>query len=262
MPRDEQVGAVFADLADSIVEDLDVVEVGTRVVHHCVHLLDVRSAGLMLGDAEDQLRPLAVSSEESRLMETFQAEGGEGPCVEAFRTGAVVVARDAEEIGRRWRRFGPLAAAEGIESLCSVPLHLRGTAVGSLNVFLDRPGGLNADDQRRAVALADMATIAVSHAQTALTHAATARQLQHALDSRVVIEQAKGVLVATCGIGVDDAFSTLRGYARSSNRRLSDVAADVVDGHVDVGELVGTRTGVSTGVPAGAQRLTGSRTLT
>lgn len=258
MATDGQIGAVFADLADSIVEDLDVVEVGTRVVHHCVHVLGVSSAGLLLGDSKAQLHPLAVSSEESRLVETFQTQGGEGPCIDAFRSGVVVVAGDGTEIARRWPRFGSLAAAEGIESLCSVPLHLRDRAIGSLNLFLDRPGGLDADDLGRAVALADMATIAVTHAHTALAHATTARQLQHALDSRVVIEQAKGVLVATCGVGVDDAFSSLRMYARSTNRRLSDVATDVVDGRVEVGELMGSRGSVPNAV-ARARRLTESR---
>lgn len=255
MGMDGRIGAVFAELADSIVEDLDVVEVGTRVIEHCVHLLDVRSAGLMIGDSEEQLRPLAVSSEESRLMETFQAQGGDGPCVEAFRTGSVVVARDADEIVRRWALFGGLATAEGIRSVCSVPLHLRGRTVGSLNLFLDRPGSLDADDQRRAVALADMATIAVTHAQTALSHAETARQLQRALETRVVIEQAKGVLVASCRADVEGAFAALRSYARSTSRRLADVAADVVAGRVAPELLLGA---APNGVAPPAGRLTGT----
>jgi GAF domain-containing protein len=241
--KDRQLGAVVVDLTDTLVRDFDVVEVATRVVHHCTGLLGVHSAGLLLADAHGELQLLAATSEETRVVETFQVEGGDGPCIEAFRTDRPVSADAADEIDRRWPYFAAAARAEGIVSVYAVPLRLRGRPIGSLNLFLTVPGSLPEGDRHRAAVLGDIATLAITQAETVRDRDETVRQLQHALDSRVVIEQAKGVLVASTGCGVDEAFAALRAQARSANRKLVDVARDVVARRLGAAELRPQRSG-------------------
>jgi len=241
------LGAAVGDITDSLVGDYDVVEIATRVVGHCAELLGAESVGLLVADSGDELRVLATSSEEAHVVEAFQAQDGTGPCVEAYRTGLPVNALGAQELEQRWPGFARVATREGIDSVHATPLRLRGSVVGSLNVFLGGRRVLGAEDLRLAAVLADLASLALSQAELVRGQSQTVRQLQQALDSRVVIEQAKGVLVATAGVDVGTAFSAMRSFARRSQRRLGDVALDLVERRLESAEVVpGTRTAAST----------------
>lgn len=232
--KDRRLGQAVGDITDTLVEDFDVVEIATRVVHHCADLAEAESVGLLVTDGDGDLRLLAATSEEANVVEGFQVVDGDGPCVEAFRTGERVVAPTSRDIEERWPGFGRVARREGIRSVFAQPLRLRGAVIGSLNVFRSSEGELDADTRRRIGLLADLATVALAQAERARDSAATVRQLQGALDSRVVIEQAKGVVIAVTGADVDQAFAELRAYARTSRRRLSDVAQDVVERRLTV----------------------------
>lgn len=235
--QDGRLGRAVAELADTLVADFDVVEIATRVAQHCLDVVDADSAGVLLLDVHGRLRLLAATSEETETVETFQVRQGDGPCIAAVQDEATVMAEDPQELLRRWPGFARVATAQGIESVLAVPLRLRGRVIGSLNVFRHRVGQFEPDAVRRAIVLADMASLAIAQAETVRSHSETVRQLQTALDSRVVIEQAKGVVDASTGVGVDAAFALLRGHARATGRRLVDVARDVVERRITAGEL-------------------------
>jgi GAF domain-containing protein len=158
----------------------------------------------------------------------MQLHSGHGPCVEAYTTGAVVEVEDLELLSSRWPDFREEALAQGFRSVHAIPLRLRGTVIGTLNLFLSEPGLMSPEDASVARGLADVATIGILHERTIRENSVAREQLQHALDSRVLIEQAKGVIAQTRNVDMDAAFRILRAYARSNNLNLHDVAARVV----------------------------------
>ena len=185
----------LVSLADTLVEDYDVMELLSRLVLSCVELLDVSAAGLLLVDRNGTLRPLAFSNEEARFLELFQLANDEGPCLETVRSGEAVTATDLTRARTRWPRFAVAALEHGFHSVQAVPLRLRGTCIGGLNLFaaVGQPPLIEAD-LRVAQAMADMATIGILQQRSREQSVLVADQLQGALDSRIVIEQAKGVL--------------------------------------------------------------------
>jgi GAF domain-containing protein len=218
----------FVSLADTLVEDFDVVDLMNQLIGTCVELLRVDAAGLMLRDARDALQLVASSSEESRLLEMLQLQSQEGPCLDCVDKAQPVTADKISQEATRWPHFAVLAAELGYLSVHAVPLRLRDQVVGGLNLFRKAEPPLTRAEQRVAQALADIATIGLLQ-QRAVSRANTlAEQLQNALTSRVVIEQAKGVLAEYGGVDMETAFGLMRGFARSSNERLSDVAHSVV----------------------------------
>ena len=227
MTREEQLVDAFVEAADTLVDDFDVIEFLHTVAARCVQLLDVDAAGLMLADQRGQLHATAASTENARLLELFELQTDAGPCLDAFHSGAPVVNADLSANQERWPRFAEAAQATGFVSVHALPLRLRATVIGALNLFCATPGTLSPADVRTGQALADVATIGILAQRTLHQAELLSTQLQQALNSRVTIEQAKGVLAERRGITLDEAFEILRSHARTNNLRLSDLARDV-----------------------------------
>jgi GAF domain-containing protein len=226
--REHQLVETFVALTDTLVADYDVVELLQTLVDRTADLFDVTAAGIILANQQGQLEVIASSSERGSLVGLLQVTAGEGPCVEAYESGQLVTAADTEEMHRRWPVFAATSTEHGYQSIHSIPLRLRDTTLGSMNLFRDAPGRLNEDDAVAAQALTDVATISILQQQT-VQHATLAQeQLQRALDSRVLVEQAKGFIAQVHGIDMDAAFTLLRAYARSHQMQLSRVAHAVV----------------------------------
>ncbi len=229
MAREAIVGRTLVELADTLVADFDVVELFTRLTNQCVAVLDVSAAGLMLAAPEGDLRVMASSSETMRILELFELQAREGPCLDSYRTGAPVVCEDLEGAGGRWPRLAPEACAAGFRSVQALPMRLRGSVIGALNLFHERPGAMSRADTDAAQAFADIATIGILQHRAAFDATALNDQLNFALVTRVVIEQAKGMVAQREHLGMDEAFASLRSYARRNNLRLADVARSVID---------------------------------
>lgn len=226
--REHRLVDAFVTLTDTLVADYDVVELLQNLVDNAVTLFDASAAGIMLVNQQQDLEVVVSTSERSNLVGLMQLEAGEGPCVEAFTTGRLVSVADAEELIRRWPDFGAASAEAGYASVHSIPLRLRDTTLGSMNLFRERPGALNDADAIAAQALTDVATISILQ-QRSVEHAALIQtQLQRALDSRVVIEQAKGLISHTHRVDMDGAFRLIRTYARAHQDSLVEVARSVV----------------------------------
>ena len=224
-----QLADVFVEMADTLVDDFDVIDFLHVLTQRCVQLLGVSAAGLLLTDGQDSLQVVAASSERTRLLELFQLQTDQGPCVDCFRTGRPVSVADLPAAGR-WPRFTAAAADVGFGAVHALPMRLRTEVIGALNLFDADPGPLDEEKLRVGQALADVATIGLLQ-QRAIHHRdVLTEQLQTALNSRVLIEQAKGILAERLHVDVAEAFALLRHVARSRNRRLSDLAQAFVDG--------------------------------
>jgi GAF domain-containing protein len=227
--REQLLAEAFVGLADTLVDDYDVIDVLDRLVAHSVTLLAAHAAGIMLIDPHGRLRVVASSSEESDWTELMQVQTDEGPCIDCVRTGEPVTVTDLNDAATRWPRFTAALAGRGsYRSVHALPLRLRGEAIGGMNLFHTRPGPLPEADLRLAQALADIATIGILQERAIRHSEMLAEQLQRALNTRVVIEQAKGVLAQLGNMAMDAAFERLRRHARSHNTLLGDVAQRVV----------------------------------
>jgi len=232
MPREALLARTLVELADTLVADFDVVELLTLLADRCVEVLEVGAAGLMLAGPDAELRVMASSSEAMRVWELFELQSKEGPCLDCYRSGKAVVNQDLATVNARWPRFAPQALAAGFGSVHALPMRLRGTVIGALNLFHAEVGQMHEADIDAAQALADIATIAIIH-QRATLEAQVVNQLrQHALNSRIVIEQAKGMVAEREGLDMDQAFTALRNHARNHNLRLVVLAEDVIGGHL------------------------------
>ena len=226
--REQELARTFVMLADSLVEDYDIVDLLDRLAAACVRLLGVTAAGLLLNDQQGHLAVVASSSEETRLLEIFQLQNDQGPCLDCVRTGTAVVSTDLDADRGRWPLFASFAIAAGFRSVVALPMRLREQTIGGLNLFDTRAVPVSPDDQRLAQALADVATIGILQQRSAHRSTMLAEHLQRALNSRVVIEQAKGVLAERNGVSMVAAFASLRLYARDQNIKLTDLASAVV----------------------------------
>ena len=224
-----QLADVLVEMADTLVDDFDVIEFLHGLTERCVQLLGVSAAGLLLTDQHDTLQVVAASSERTRLLELFQLQTDQGPCVDCFRTGQPVSVADLRCAGR-WPRFTAAAAEVGFAAVHAVPMRLRAEVIGALNLFDTEPGALDEGKLRVGQALADVATIGLLQQRAIRRRATLTEQLQTALNSRVLIEQAKGKLAERLRVDVAEAFAVLRSSARSHNRRLSELAQAIVDG--------------------------------
>jgi transcriptional regulator with GAF, ATPase, and Fis domain len=230
MPKEHEVLRALVEVADTIVDDYDVVDFLHRLAARCVSILDVDEAGVMLVDKTRTLQYIASSSEEMRLVELLELQHEEGPCLDAYRQGKLALSTRAEQAESLWPVFGKHARKAGLESLTGVPMRLRTDVIGALNLFSRRPGGLGAEDQDVAQALADIATIGVLQARAIHDSHIISTQLQTALESRIAIEQAKGIIAEHLTITIDDAFAALRNHARAANGKLTETARAVVSG--------------------------------
>jgi GAF domain-containing protein len=195
-----------------------------------VEVLDVGAAGLMLVAPDGDLRVMASSSEAMKVLELFELQAQEGPCLDCYRSGRPVVNQDLANVNGRWPRFAPEALAAGFRSVHALPMRLRGSVIGALNLFHAEAGEMASADVDAAQALADVATIAILQHRATLEAQIVNQQLQHALNSRVVIEQAKGMVAERAGLDMEQSFTALRQYARNHNLRLVDVAESVIGG--------------------------------
>jgi transcriptional regulator with GAF, ATPase, and Fis domain len=233
--REQLLLDAFVDMADTLVDDFDVLDFLHGLATHCVALLDVEAAGLMLADRDGHLRVAASSTERVRLLELFELQNEEGPCLDCFASGEAVSADDmADPAARRWPRFADQATGSGYRSVVALPLRLRDETIGALNLFRAQPGPLRPADRSLARALADVSTIGILQERGSRRREVLARQLQEALSSRIVIEQAKGVIAERLGLHVDEAFQLLRDHARGHSEQLSEVARRVVAREMDL----------------------------
>ena len=249
----------FVELTDTMVADFDVIDFLHVLTDRSVQLLDVSAAGLLLADPRGELRVVAASSEAARLLELFQIQSDQGPCLECFRTGQPVAAADLADAVGRWPRFAAAARQAGFAAVQALPMRLRDQVIGALNLFRAQPGTFDPADVRVGQALADVATISLLH-ERSMRHSDTLNeQLQTALNSRVIIEQAKGKLAERLGLDMNQAFSLLRDHARNRNLRLSDVAQAVIDGTQTLTSQSATRPRQSTGRQVQPRPRPGSR---
>ena len=234
----ERLATIFVEVADTLVDEFDLVDFLHMLTERASSLVEAAAVGLMLTDQRGRLEFMAGSDENVRLIELFQLQNQEGPCLDAFRTGLPVINVDLATAAARWPRFVPRAAAAGFRSVHAFPLRLRERVIGALNVFGNtRGGGLEESDVPVLQALADVATIALLQERAIRRGEQLTEQLQGALNSRIAIEQAKGAISQMRGVTVDEAFVIIRGYARMHNLRLVDLAHTIVTDLASLPEL-------------------------
>jgi GAF domain-containing protein len=222
----------LVQLADVLVADYDVVDLLTGLADRCVELLGVSAAGVMLAPPGRPLQLIASSSEAMRIVEVFELQAQEGPCLDAFRTGERVPP-ERLALGGRWPRFSGVALEAGFHSVVALPLRLRDATIGALNLFGSGDDPMSEADVVVARAFADLAAIGVLQQQAAAESQRVHEQLTRALTSRIAIEQAKGVIFERAGVDMPEAFARLRRYARRRNLRLTDVAQAVIEGRLE-----------------------------
>ena len=230
MAREDRLVDTFVTLADTLIDNYDIIDFLQTLAERCVELVDVSAAGIMLADTKGELRHAACSNEQMRFVELLELQFEEGPCLDAYRTHESVVCSPPELLAHRWPLFGPLAAEKGFESVSAVPMRLRDRVIGALNLFSTAPRALGDEDLRVVQAMADVATIGILQERSLHDAHAFSEQLEGALESRVAIEQAKGIIAERSAINVDVAFERIRNFARSHNRLLSETAREIVSG--------------------------------
>lgn len=240
-PESNRLIATFVELADTLTDDFDTIAFLQLLVDRCVELLEVDAAGLLLADHHGRLRLIASSSEQVRLLELLQLQNDEGPCLDAFRTGTRVSHPRLKTAGTTWPTFTVAAADAGFAAVDALPMKLRRDVIGALNLFRAGSGPLPPEGLQTAQALVDIATIGLLQERSIRRREVLTEQLQTALNSRVMIEQAKGVLSVRLGVDMDSAFTALRGYARSHNLKLGDLARTILDDRAWTHELFDER---------------------
>jgi len=225
----ERLATIFVEVADTLVDEFDLIDFLQTLTDRAAALIHVSAVGLLLADERGRLEFMAASTENAKLLELFQLQNQEGPCMDAFRSGDAVINVDLGEAGAPLPRLAPRATAAGFRSVHAFPLRLRSQRIGALNIFGDAKGGHFAGPDVSIIqALADVAAISLLQERAIHRAEVLTEQLQGALNSRIVIEQAKGAVAQARGISVDDAFALIRSFARGHNRRLTDVAHAIV----------------------------------
>ena len=227
--REQQLLRAFAALADTLVAGYDVVDLLQTLVDTCTGLLGASESGVLLADGNGDLDLIVSTSEASRLVEVMQLAADAGPCIDSFNTGEVVSVPDISQAPEKWSLFREKALEEGFRAVDAIPLRLREDTIGTLNLLRTQTGQLDEDDMVAAQAFADVATIGILHERTIARSNEVREQLQRALNSRIVIEQAKGVIAYMRGVPIDEAFTLIRDYARSHQLGISRVAAAIVN---------------------------------
>jgi ANTAR domain./GAF domain. len=233
--RQALTATTFVEIVDTLVDDFDVIDVLTLLTSRSVELLEA-AAGILLADSAGHLRVIGASTEQVQLLELFQIQNDEGPCLDCFNTGKVVL---NARLGARspWPQFAAECVRAGFPAVCAVPLRLKDVILGCLNLFMSEPVQLSDAEIALAQALADVASIAIVQDQAVRQAAIREGHLQHALTSRITIEQAKGMIAERGGVGMDDAFARLRAFARNSNRGLTEIAEALIAGTVTIDSI-------------------------
>lgn len=237
MHEPQRLAQVFVELADTLIEDFDVVDFLQTLTERCVELLGVDAAGLMVTDQRGGLRLVGATLETARVLELFELQIQEGPCLECYSTGRAITNVALSEANTRWPVFTPVAVEAGFGATHALPLRLRGTIIGALNLFSTKTAPLSDDDVAVGQAMADVATIGLLHQRSLHEQTVLSEQLQTALQSRILIEQAKGVLAARAGLSVAEAFTRMRAHARRTSTSLTSIAQAVIEGTIDVDVL-------------------------
>lgn len=233
MTREAELVQSLVEMADTLVDDYDIIDMLTGVADRCVSLLGASAAGVMLASPAGSLGLVASSSEAMRLLELFELQAQEGPCLDAYRTGEPAGPEVLQAGAGRWPTFSGAALHAGFQSALALPLRLREATLGALNLFQGSRDPMAEADVIVAQAFADLAALSITHHRASAEAQRLNEQLSAALTSRVVIEQAKGVICERAGVDLTEAFSRLRGYARDHNLRLTDVAQAAIDGSLD-----------------------------
>ncbi|MFF5131477.1 ANTAR domain-containing protein [Streptomyces syringium] len=239
MASQQRTLEILVEAVDSLIDDFDLIDFLHRLASRCVELLDVDAVGVMIVDPHGELQVIAASDEHTRLLELFALQHEQGPCVECYHSGQAQLDIDLEspQVTAAFGPFAQRARAAGFRTTHAIPMRLRHQIIGALNLFHSRTARIAESDVQLAQALADVATIAILQQRTIEQGNVDKAQLQAALHSRVVIEQAKGVLAERWQVGLDEAFESLRSYARPRRLRLADLAQQVVQGTLDTAVL-------------------------
>jgi GAF domain-containing protein len=228
--RQRLVFDTFVELADTLASDYDIGEFLQFLVHRCADLLLGDTAGVLLEGPGGDLRLAAATSDEMRRLEDLEVRLRQGPCTEAYRRAEPVIAEDLVDYQERWPQVTPKLMEMGMRSAHAFPVRLRADCIGAINLYRVQPGPFHAEDVRLGQALADVAAIGILQERKIARAERVADQLQLALSSRIVIEQAKGILAERHGISTADAFGAISNYSRSRNRKLREVCQEIVDG--------------------------------
>ncbi|SDP93427.1 GAF domain-containing protein [Lentzea jiangxiensis] len=238
---DRRITETFVELADTLVLRFDAIDFLHTLTGRCVELLEVDAVGILLADQRGALNLVAASTEQARMLELFQLQDEEGPCLDCFHTGQPVACADLEQEPQRWPRFTVAARELGFSAVHALPMRLREQIVGALNLFRISPCAIPQDAVELAQSFANVATISILQVRALRHSEMVTEQLQNALNSRIVIEQAKGILTERLRVDVADAFSLMRTHARNSNQLLSEVAQQVVSRSPEITELIRDR---------------------
>jgi transcriptional regulator with GAF, ATPase, and Fis domain len=230
MVDQQRLGRVFVELADTLVTDFDVVEFMTMLAHRVVELLGAREAGVVLADERGLLRSVASTHESAHLLDLFELQNQEGPCLDCYRTGEAILNHSLAGADNPWPRFAEEARRLGFTTVHALPMRLRGEVIGAVNIFASNATPLTPSEIEVGQALADVATVGLLQERSIREARLLNEQLQSALNSRIVIEQAKGMLAERRGIEMDTAFDAIRAYARNTNQKLSAVAQSLLAG--------------------------------
>jgi GAF domain-containing protein len=228
-----QLMDAFVEMADTLVDDFDLVDFLHHMTDHTAAISGSSSVGLLLADEHGRLNYMAATSTGAEHLELYQLQTREGPCLDCVRTRQAVVVTDLRQATQRWPSFAPMAVGEGFRSVHAFPMRLRDRVVGALNVFGQGTVPLDETVARVIQALADVATISLLQERALTAAEVLTQQLQGALDSRILIEQAKGVIAASNDVTLRQAFEHLRGYARRHHVLLTDLATLVVNRELD-----------------------------
>lgn len=232
--REELVSDIFVELADTLASDYEIGEFVQLLAHRCTEILQADTAGVLLETPDGHLKLAGAVSEEMYAIEQVEIELGQGLCIDAYRSREPVIAPDLVEFGDRWPQVVPRLRQLGMQAGYGFPLWLRGDCIGALNLYRRAPGEFRDDDIRLGQAFAHMAAIGILQERRVAHAQQRADQLQHALDMRVMIEQAKGVLAQRHGIPPKAAFEALRAHARRNRLRVHDLSKRIVEEGVEI----------------------------
>jgi len=239
LDRQTRTANTFVEIVDTLVSDFDVIDVLTRLTVRCVELMGAAAAGILLADGDGHLRVVGASSEQIQLLELFQLQNEQGPCLDCYTSGTAVVAPDLN-VASAWPRFAAESVGAGYPSVHAIPLRRNGVTLGCLNLFMANPGALSPTDIALAQALADLASIAIVQSHNDRPDERDSH-LDNALGSRIAVEQAKGMIAEHFAVDVHDAFEILRSNAEDRRRGLTATADELVAGTMSVAVLNATR---------------------
>lgn len=232
--RETRINTAFVAVADTLTTDFDVIDLLHTLVEQCTSILDTDAGGLMLVDGDGHLQLMTSTSEGADLVEVMQLAADSGPCIDCFTTGTAVSVPDIQRTDGKWPEFQKAAMQNGFFSAHATPLKLRGQVIGTMNLFAAKRGALTERDIAVAQALSDVATIGILQERVVREGNILAEQLHRALDSRILVEQAKGIVSHTLSLTMDEAFAVIRAHARNSNLTIRVVAAGISDRSISI----------------------------